>query len=492
MKQLLKSHPSCLSVRDKKGSLPIHLAAKHPAMQTFTYCRDNIATAESVLLGFLVEKLPTSIRCKDARGNLPIHLWFQHERGSSLPLANLLIDAYPDSISQKDEFGRFPVHRVAHKGFDEDFKYLVEKYPECLGLQDAQGNYPIHSFLTKYPRGLPFYVIDILNAHPALLQQEGASGWLPIHLVVKQYDDYPDKLIQTMGELFPGSLLHKDKQGKLPIHFADDKSIETLARLCPKSLRVYFGTSWREFPMVSYLKKYRVPNCRLIRLQEMLEIQYSQPCDEKVKHEIAQLKGRLEVKEQLVNTLKKDSASLQDVINTLKNDKKSLQDEIKDMKVHLDCEQQTTKHARAFEKAFIARLRDSQTDIPTVKSFAVMLKARLDARASAKENSSASKPSWLHRMFPSMVRDPEVSRSVLIDCVEAFDAELTVLETEEGDDDECSNARTSTTEGNTQDQEHGAASELPHPQAEAPGEAVTILAEEQEQRPAKRARVSLP
>jgi hypothetical protein len=238
----------------------------------------------------------------------------------------------------------------------------------------------------------------------------------------------------------------------------------------------------------------------------VLKTQHSQPSDETIKEENIELKGRLEVNEQLVASLKNEKESFQDeikelkgklevkelLVSTLDDDKESLQDEIKDMKVHLDCEQQIAKSARVFEKAFIAGLRDNQNGIATLKSFASMLKARLDARASAKEESSAHKPSLLHRMFPSLVRDPEVSRSVLIDCVDAFDAELTVLEAEEGAADECNNDKSSAIDGNTQEQEHCAASELPNQPGEERREAVTILAKEQEHRPAKRARVSLP
>jgi hypothetical protein len=123
--------------------------------------------------------------------------------------------------------------------------------------------------------------------------------------------------------------------------------------------------------------------------------------------------------------------------------------------------------ARKIEKELRSHLLDpkneAEASIDPLKSVAESLKTRLDltvAKAAlqnhqpsgnnSSHNNSNSKPSMVQLMFASFIKDPDVSRSSLVQCIEMLDAELSSLEQqhdhsnmEENQDAAAANSRNS-------------------------------------------------
>lgn len=219
-----------------------------------------------------------------------------------------------------------------------------------------------------------------------------------------QVDSYRDphwgsrtkSILEFLISKYPKGLHQINKYGNLPIHHA--RHDEKFLFLAEHSLHSAIQpNNSGHTAIATWLRSKNLPECRVLVLNKVL-MEYSKaapPTQDKMKEELAQAK-----------------------------------EECAQAKESLAYEKKMALEARKIEKAFRAELLDPQNEnaasIEMLRSFARSLKTRVDLTKTKLQ--PHSKPSMMQIMFPSFIKDPEVSRSALIDCINMFDAELSSLE----------------------------------------------------------------
>jgi len=178
----------------------------------------------------------------------------------------------------------------------------------------------------------------------------------------------------------------------LPIHNQVwDDNIMAFARACRQSLGVKSHDG--DYPIVAWLKSHNLSKGRSVYLNSALKLMENEKLE-------------------------------------LQNENSSTKEALAQVKRDLEFQTKMTKEARKIEKEFRSTDPENEaaTSIPALKRCAESLKARLDLTKAKLE--PTSKPSLLQLMFPSFIKDPNVSRASLVDCIEMLESELSSLEEE--------------------------------------------------------------
>jgi len=182
--------------------------------------------------------------------------------------------------------------------------------------------------------------------------------------------------------------------GNLPIHNQVwDDNFMAFARASPQALGVKSHDG--DYPITTWLKTHNLSKGRGVYLNSALQLMENEKLE-------------------------------------LQNENSSTKEALAQVQRDLEFQTKMTKEARKIEKEFRSTLLDPENEaaasIPTLKKFAESLKTRLDLTKAKLE--PTSKPSLVQIMFPSFIKDPNVSRASLMDCIEMLESELSSLEEE--------------------------------------------------------------
>jgi len=327
------------------------------------------------------------VRAKDADGRLPLHLVFQtnffestsysSDNIQEVNLVEALVKLFPESLEVKDCTGYIPLHYAASKVPSEILELLCDKNPASLRIEvDNTKKLPIHLLCerAKSCANLTGGLQKMIELCPESLLHPDEAGNLPLHSLL--LGKHPDlQFVKILISKNPAALQHKNKSGMLPIHLANDDMFLQCAQAFPGGLEERDGES--TLPMVSWLRRFRMPYFRTRIFDQVLQ----------------------------VNAAEKAA-----------------------MTSEIDFQNKMAAEARKIENAFRATILADETtaSIANLKIFAESLKTRLDLTKAKLQ--PTSKPSFVQMNFPSLMNDPLVSRSSLVDCIKTLEAELSSLE----------------------------------------------------------------
>jgi ankyrin repeat protein len=117
--------PDALLVNTTKGSLPLHIAARHASLE---------------VVQCLVDKCPDALLLKDVEGWLPLHVAATF---SSLQVVQFFADTCPDALLVKDETGWLPLHVAAQDASLEVVQCLADKCRDTLFVKTELGKQPV-------------------------------------------------------------------------------------------------------------------------------------------------------------------------------------------------------------------------------------------------------------------------------------------------------------------------------------------------------------
>lgn len=232
---------------DYNGLLPLHFVCslKYPVLET---------------VKCIMKGNPDAVAMADQRGWLPLH-WAAFN-GRNTDVIRLLIKAYPDGCFTATKKGKLPFQLAGFNRFTEMMDILFEANPDALNSVDYNGNTVMHEaakslnydgvkklLLMKpsialernFKEDLPIHRLfsyipsDSLRLHyrqletlKCLLYYNPESAALTdIHdtlpLMMAVYFNSSYEVIELLYNVYPSAALIPDPQGKLPVHYANDR-----------------------------------------------------------------------------------------------------------------------------------------------------------------------------------------------------------------------------------------------------------------------------
>lgn len=197
----IKENQISVSIRDKDGYLPIHVAC--------------MSKCNVLIIHALLEAYPQSAFDKDLKDNkLPLQ-YLVEEKNVDIDCLTALLSLYPLSASIKDDSGKLPLHHVAGASTLQSYEVinaLVEAYPTGAGITDDNLKLPVaYAIQTDAEKGI---ISKLLQAYP-----RGAHALLIKFLESKNWQDAID-IIHT----YPTAAGVRSKNGKvLPLGVAVSK-----------------------------------------------------------------------------------------------------------------------------------------------------------------------------------------------------------------------------------------------------------------------------
>uniref|UniRef100_A0A7S4QX19 Uncharacterized protein n=1 Tax=Ditylum brightwellii TaxID=49249 RepID=A0A7S4QX19_9STRA len=255
---LMDLYPEAIKMKDEKGNLPLHVAAKYSYSQT-----------NSIQL--LLSRFPFGTKVQNSEGRLPLHLVFDLSYSSHelekflLDIEKQLLSANPGGVKQLDDSGRLPLH-FACKNIKsvENVQYLVQQYPSSIHVVSPKHGLPIHeasksrdenTSILVYLYGLSnetvyTYVAGIgTPLHCAsreggdevfqllltmVLRGKEVEQGLFLHALFRDHDLQDKNVVakRILGD-FHAHILQRDSRGAAPLHaaVASDVGRETIERL---------------------------------------------------------------------------------------------------------------------------------------------------------------------------------------------------------------------------------------------------------------------
>jgi hypothetical protein len=137
---------------------------------------------------------PTIAHDETEEGDLPIHL---AARNSTITVETLrlLVEAYPESLLFVTWAGNTPLHnallksynREGYEGHEEKAQYLLKANPKAATIPNRDGDFPLHLAAEEVMTDDDDDVIwDIYRFHPAAILHRNKQGMLPLDLAMKQ------------------------------------------------------------------------------------------------------------------------------------------------------------------------------------------------------------------------------------------------------------------------------------------------------------------
>lgn len=117
LKEWIAVHPSCITIVDQQGRLPLHYAAMSPSSE---------ASAMVVYLTNL-DASATGVRMADCHGRLPIH--YAAAGATDIQTIEVLIDAFREGLMHADKEGRLPWHYAECARQDMVYDRTLEYFP---------------------------------------------------------------------------------------------------------------------------------------------------------------------------------------------------------------------------------------------------------------------------------------------------------------------------------------------------------------------------
>eukprot|EP00658_Telonema_sp_P-2_P000748 TRINITY_DN1026_c0_g1_i13.p1 TRINITY_DN1026_c0_g1~~TRINITY_DN1026_c0_g1_i13.p1 ORF type:complete len:696 (+),score=194.61 TRINITY_DN1026_c0_g1_i13:278-2365(+) len=222
--------------RDCQFKLPLHYACKHH---------------EGILALAVVKALlranPEAIREVDELGNLPIHyatMWREPYQASAV---DHMLALYPQSASVPNRLGVLPVHLACRNGGASSVvavEALLRAYPAGLTQPDRQGLRSIHHGCNNLGKGATVPIVDLifgmLSSEELLIPDR--DGLTPLHHACKNEGVNCGKIVNLFldsDELRSRLVMAKDREQRLPIHFAAANQTTFAPGVCKAVLAAY-------------------------------------------------------------------------------------------------------------------------------------------------------------------------------------------------------------------------------------------------------------
>ena len=211
---LIRRSPKILLLPDNQGRLVIHYAVQQKVSLR--------------VMEILLRECPESLRITDHDGQLPVHL----ACNIRINVAVALIEqSGHDALLTRNNDGMLPLHRVI---LDHALPEIVEKFvdycPEALLCFDGAGHLPLFYALQRLLYGFdgsPAAIVEMLiRRSAASLTMADPLDRLPLHecMILNVPIDRP---VVQMLHSFPDAAKHADHVGKLPLHYALEKGINS-------------------------------------------------------------------------------------------------------------------------------------------------------------------------------------------------------------------------------------------------------------------------
>jgi ankyrin repeat protein len=231
---LVERRPHALRVKDTRGYLPRHVAARFKA------------SAEVVQR--LVERCPEALLIEDGAGWLPLH--GAVDAWAPLAVIRCLVGAQPQALErQASPTGSLPLHLAASaRAPTEVVRLLADADPHALAGRDRTGSLPLHlAVAAAAPSGSLKTVQLLIDKHPEALLEARHDGWLPLHVAARTASPELIRLVAVMG---PDAVRVRECRGWLPLHAAacsrrpHVESVRALADAHPEALHARCNDGW--------------------------------------------------------------------------------------------------------------------------------------------------------------------------------------------------------------------------------------------------------
>jgi len=183
--RLVAAFPEACKIKDKWGSLPLHLATANSSR--IHWVDDGLSCIH--------QNYPDAISVTDRKGRTPLHL-------AVMPLRDLTTDHHPVLVDEQQSI----------------ILNLLNHCPDAARESDHQGNLPLH-LLALHAHHKDHNAEGLLNVNRIALKTRNTQGRLPIHLAASNINSQ-STLLHWLLHHHPMGVLQGDKHGILPIHLA--------------------------------------------------------------------------------------------------------------------------------------------------------------------------------------------------------------------------------------------------------------------------------
>jgi ankyrin repeat protein len=200
------------------------------------------------MVEFIVSRHPGEVRRRWNRKNrLPLHVAVGSHR--HVDLIQYLLDVYPNAAGEKDCNGDTPLALTLFSGTprrkaSENIQILVVAFSGAIKSTDYhRGQTPLHKAIAS--KASVEIIEYLIESCPEALTTQCRLGQLPLVELLKhctrQQITGEFRLLKTMIEGYPGSLVCRDITGGIPLHMAlrctlSITFLTILIDACPESL----------------------------------------------------------------------------------------------------------------------------------------------------------------------------------------------------------------------------------------------------------------
>lgn len=219
--------------------------AKQPDPPGRFLLQEELARArpDKKVIAELLKHYPNRISTGNESKSLPIHVAASSIHSIETQILQTIINAHPDGLQVANDFGMLPIHKAAMAPIPRSsapkikhLNILCNGYPACLSQLNKELMTPLHSLISSQKEPLAEIVEYFLEKHPAAACSADIYGHLPLHkLCSKRPSEEIINCLSTLIDAHTAALLHVDKQGRTPLHWAvmarDKPNLEILAEL---------------------------------------------------------------------------------------------------------------------------------------------------------------------------------------------------------------------------------------------------------------------
>lgn len=140
--------------------------------------------------------------------------------GDPFEIIQLLLELNPNAVREKDHYGNLPLHGACNRWFlksndrpIDTIKLLLDLNLDAARQVDRNGCLPLHHVTrNRYPEEI---VLTLLEAFPGAARIKDDGGKLPLH-----YASYSSNIVTELTQLYPEGATVLDNSGNLPLHAA--------------------------------------------------------------------------------------------------------------------------------------------------------------------------------------------------------------------------------------------------------------------------------
>ena len=135
MVEILRLHPTAISLTDKDGNTPLHIAAMYGNVKIVKY---------------LIAKYPELVTIKNKDGLLPLHMAIAYDYNTDI--TERLIDEEPKTLKEPANNGLVPLHIAVSRDKDNVCQRILREYPDQIYAKDKTGATPLAKIARKRSR----------------------------------------------------------------------------------------------------------------------------------------------------------------------------------------------------------------------------------------------------------------------------------------------------------------------------------------------------